>query len=259
MRKASNFRDLGLLPAEGRRQVRPGCLYRSGHFSGATPKLARKLRVQRNLGTVVDFRAPSELREKADSVMEGIAYRWLPLLTDEQNPSVNRHNRMRILKNLMKRSDGTRGYLRETYRAMISSELACESLRQLFDILIDSEDGVCWHCTQGKDRTGVGTAVILLALGVDRETIMRDYLRTNRACRWKNSAIFVGSALWTLSIRTAYSLHCLLTAREEYLKAAFDEIDTVFGSTDGYLRKALALDDAKLARLREKYLTPLET
>ena len=150
---------------------------------------------------------------------------------------------------------GARAYLADTYRTMVTSEPSLEALRELIRELMEEEEGaVLWHCTQGKDRTGVASAAVLLALGVDREEIMRDYMRTNRSCRFKNFWIFIGVSIVTFSIRTAYSLNLLLTSQRDFLTAAFDEMDKTYGGTEGFLREGLELTDEDITELREIYL-----
>lgn len=253
-RKVKNFRDLGGIPTTDGKSVCYGKLYRSGHLGKIKPEVAEKLRDKKGLRTVIDLRAPAELSHKRDIVPEGVDYLHIPPLTDEQNPAVTRHTGPSILKKIMKVDGGARTYLADTYRTMISSESALEALREFFDVLLEDDGAVLWHCTQGKDRTGVAAAAILLALGVDRDEIMRDYMRTNRTCFFKNFWIFIGVVLVTLSIRKAHNLNLLLSSRRSFLDAAFDEIDRVWNGTEGFLHNALKLSDEDISELREIYL-----
>lgn len=253
-RKVKNFRDLGGIPTTDGKSVCYGKLYRSGHLGKIKPEVAEKLRDKKGLRTVIDLRAPAELSHKRDIVPEGVDYLHIPPLTDEQNPAVTRHTGPSILKKIMKVDGGARTYLADTYRTMISSESALEALREFFDVLLEDDGAVLWHCTQGKDRTGVAAAAILLALGVDRDEIMRDYMRTNRTCFLKNFWIFIGVVLVTLSIRKAHNLNLLLSSRRSFLNAAFDEIDRVWNGTEGFLHNALKLSDEDISELREIYL-----
>lgn len=253
-KRVKNLRDLGGIPAANGKTVRYGKLYRSGHLGKINTESAEKLRDQKNLATVIDLRAPAELSHRQDTIPEGVDYLHIPPLTDEQNPAVTRHTGPSILKKIMQIEGGARTYLSDTYRTMISSEPALEALREFFDVLLEDDGAVLWHCTQGKDRTGVVAAAILLALGVDRDAIMRDYMKTNRSCRFKNFWIFIGVVLVTFSVRKAHNLNLLLSSRRAFMHAAFDEIDRVWGGTDGFLRNALQLTEDELFRLREAYL-----
>ncbi len=254
-RKIKNFRDLGGIPAADGKSVRYGMLYRSGHLGKIKSKTAEKLRDKKGLRTVIDLRAPAELEHKRDVLPEGVDYLHIPPLTDEQNPAVTRHTGPSILNKIMKVEGGARAYLSDTYRTMISSQDSLEAMRKFIRTLMEEDDGaILWHCTQGKDRTGVAAAAILLALGVDRDEIMRDYMKTNRSCRFKNFWIFIGVSLVTFSIRKAHNLNLLLSSRRDFLRAAFAEIDRAWGGTEGFLHDGLHLSSEDISELRSIYL-----
>ena len=253
-RKVKNFRDLGGIPAANGKSVRYGKLYRSGHLAKIKLEVAERLRDKNGLRTVIDLRAPAELAHKRDIVPEGVDYLHIPPLTDEQNPAVTRETGPSILKKIMQVEGGARTYLADTYRTMISSEFSLDALREFFDVLLQDDGAVLWHCTQGKDRTGVAAAALLLALGVDRDEIMRDYMKTNRSCRFKNFWIFLGVVLVTLSPRKAHNLNLLLSSRRGFMRAAFEEIDKVWGGTEGFLSNGIGLTGAEIDELRSIYL-----
>ena len=254
-RKFKNFRDLGNLPAADGRKIKKGKLYRSGHLYKISEKTAELLRDRKGLRTIIDLRSPSELAEHKDVVAEGVNYIHLPPLNDEQNPSINRENRKGVLTEIMAKEGGAKKHLSDIYRLMITQKESLAAFREMLRLLSDeSTNAVLWHCTQGKDRTGVAAAIVLMTLGVDRKVIMRDYMRTNRSCRFINSLIFLGVCIVTLSVHTARSLDHLLSARKYFLQAAFDEIDTVYGGTDAFLKNGIGLTDEDILRLREIYL-----
>lgn len=254
VKKIANFRDLGGIPTGDGRHIKSGMLYRSGHLAKIKPRSARKLRDKMGVSTIVDLRSPSELLEKPDVVAEGISYCHLPPLTDEQNPSINRQNRRPILYRIMALEGGAKGYLSNTYRTMIANDAPLEAFAELIRMLLEQEGATLWHCTQGKDRTGIASAAVLLALGVDRDEIMRDYMRTDRAVRLKNLLIYMGVTLVTLSRHTASSLNLLLTSQRDYLRAAFDEMDNLYGGTEGFLKDGLGLSSDDISELRSIYL-----
>ena len=71
-------------------------------------------------------------------------------------------------------------YVDKLYENLVVDEHASSYYGRFFDILLEADDrAVLWHCTAGKDRVGVGTALLLSALSVDRDTIIRDFVRTN--------------------------------------------------------------------------------
>ena len=255
-KKVKNLRDLGGIRAADGKHVRPGMLYRSGHLASIKPRYAERLCDKLGIKSIIDLRAPSELAQKSDVVADSVEYCHLPPLSDEQNPAVNRHNCRTLLNNIMAYEGGAREHMSNTYRIMVTEEPALDAFAELIHMLLNEEnDGaVLWHCTQGKDRTGIASAAVLLALGVDRDEIMRDYMRTNRSCRFKNYMIYLGVSLVTLSLHTAWSLHQILISRREYLRAAFEKMDELYGGTEGFLQDGLGLSPDEIFNLRKIYL-----
>ena len=254
LKKFKNFRDLGNLPAADGRKIKKGKLYRSGHLYKISEKTAELLRDRKGLRTIIDLRSPSELAEHKDVVAEGVNYIHLPPLNDEQNPSINRENRKGVLIEIMAKEGGAKKHLSDIYRLMITQKESLEAFREMLRLLADEENAAfLWHCTQGKDRTGVAAAITLMTLGVDRKVIMRDYMRTNRSCRFINALIFLGVTI-VFNIRAAFALDHLLSARKFFLQAAFDEIDSIYGGTDSFLKNGIGLTDGDILRLREIYL-----
>lgn len=255
-KKVKNLRDLGGIPAEDGKRIKPGLLYRSAYLCKLPSERAEHFCGNRNISAVIDLRSPSELADNAENLPSDVKYIHLPPLNDSQNPSINKENRLPVLKSIMKKEGGARKYLSDTYRVMVTQEQSLEAFENLIRLLLEEKDGaVLWHCTQGKDRTGIAAATVLMALGVDREEIMRDYMRTNRSCRIKNALIYLGVTLVTLSVHKAHSLNLLLTSKKYYMQAAFDEIDRSFGGTEGFLKQGLGLSDEDITNLRSIYLS----
>ena len=254
-KKLKNFRDLGGIPTADGRKVRNGMLYRSGHLCSISAEDAEYLRDEKGIHNVVDLRSPSELAEKQDVIADGVNYMHFPPLNDEQNPSINKNNRVAVLESIMAKEGGARKHLSDIYRLMITQKESLEVFGNLLRFLSNEKNaGVLWHCTQGKDRTGIAAAVILMALGVERKEIMRDYMRTNHSSAFVNFWIFVGVVLVKFSVNAAHSMNLLLSARKCFLEAAFEEIDSVYGGTEAFLHDGLGISDEEIQRLREIYL-----
>ena len=255
IRRVSNFRDLGGLPTADGHTVAPHKLYRSAHHGNLRLKTGNKFFEKLGIHFVIDLRTDTEVAQKPDTHVQSVRYFHLPPLDETMNPAVTRKTRLKVLRRLMEHEEGTRGHLCEVYRHMVTDPKSLAAFSKFLQMLLRFQDGgFLWHCTQGKDRAGMETVVVLMALGVDREVIERDYMRSNRAGWLKNRVIFALVALLKLSVHTARSLMDLLTARTEYLFAAFDEIDTVYGDTDGFLHQALGLTDSDIDSLRAAYL-----
>jgi protein-tyrosine phosphatase len=232
---AQNFRDIGGYRTADGRRVKWGLIYRSADLSKLTEA---DLAILNSLGvqTVFDLRSTSE-RRSAPDVFAG---RSITVTLDYEI------NTQAISSALRSRptAESLRSALSTTYPVLLTS--LQPEYRQLFNELLGGKDATIYHCTAGKDRTGMATALILSALGVPRETIFADYLMSNRFYHPAANATPMGGLPPELSA-------VLMSVDESYLQAFFDSIDAQYGSVDNYLDKALGVDAAKIARLRAVY------
>ncbi|MFJ4897484.1 MULTISPECIES: tyrosine-protein phosphatase [unclassified Streptomyces] len=248
-----NFRDVGgLLTSDGRR-VRYGRLYRSGHLAAATPEDAAFLGGL-GLHTVFDFRNAADLKlDGPDVELPGVRNVNVPL-TDPADGSefwrMVRDGNMDELRAILGGGKGTDRMV-ASYRSIILDRTA-EHSRVLHALAEDSVPALM-HCAAGKDRAGLSIAISLLAVGVGRETIEADYLKSNdthrryRVRRSDTSAAGMSPEVMEL-------LSPLFGAHSEYLGAAFATIDETWGGTDRYLSEGLKIMPETRERLRERLL-----
>lgn len=253
--KVKNFRDLGgILTADGHR-VASRRLLRSASLHRLTPRGARRLRDRFDLRVVVDLRLASERQYKPNRSVPGARTALLSPMPESKRSAVRRDNRVAMLKEIMRRPDGAPGHMMQDYRELVTDPVARDSFYRFFRLLQEQPEGsVLWHCSMGKDRTGVLTALVLMALGVDRQEIMRDYLQSHRAYRWINRLYYGGVLVLKCSRRWARSLVQILDAYPEYLQTVFDTIDREYGGTEAFLTQGLGLTPEDLADLRRAYL-----
>jgi protein-tyrosine phosphatase len=109
----------------------------------------------------------------------------------------------------------------------------------------DDGGGVVVHCTAGKDRAGFATAMVLTALGVERDVIIDDYLLTNQF--WDRAGREPSG--WPQSV-----LDAIFGAHRHYIEAAFGVIDEHYGGTDRYIEKTLGFDESNRADLCARLL-----
>lgn len=112
--------------------------------------------------------------------------------------------------------------------------------REFFHILQDpANTPLLFHCSAGKDRTGFAAAMFLSALGVDRETIIEDYLMSAELVREK----------YAEDVAKYPTLGPLLTVHRRYIEGAFYVIDTEYGGVENYLTNQLGVDIGLVRRL----------
>jgi protein-tyrosine phosphatase len=237
---APNFRDVGGYRTADGRWVRMGLAYRSDQLDRLTDAdLAVIAKLAPTM--VVDLRTDRERRQGADRLPPGAQPLVEDVLADAPpgGPSLT----------AIDSPDAAAQFLVAANRQFVDLASARKAYTALFDQLEDPGGEVVYHCTAGKDRTGWATAVLLTLLGVPRETVMTDYLASNGYLTDKNAALFK-----TLPPQTAARLEPLMTVRRAYLDSAFAEVDHNYGSFDRYLKDALGLDAAAVARLKDRFL-----
>lgn len=246
-----NFRDVGGLPTEDGRRVRHGVLYRSGHLAHATEQDAAFL-ASLGLRTVFDFRnaADREL-EGPDVELPGVRHVNLPLSDPADGAEFWRMvrdggtDRLRELLGDGRAHDRMVG----SYRRMVVERTAEHG--HVLRALADDHVPALLHCAAGKDRAGLTVAVALLALGVRREAILADYLESNAPHR--RYRVHRGeNAPGARSPEVMELLSPLFEAREDYLTAAFETIESTWGGVDPYLERGLGVTDEVRERLREQ-------
>ncbi|MFC8248077.1 tyrosine-protein phosphatase [Streptomyces chartreusis] len=248
-----NFRDVGGLPTVDGRRVRHGVLFRSGHLAHATTEDADFLGAL-GLHTIFDFRnAADQKLEGPDVELPGVRNVNLPLSDPADGAEfwkMVRDGDLNQLRGIL--SDG-RGANRMivSYRSIIKERTGEHS--QVLHSLAEDSVPALMHCAAGKDRAGLSIAVTLLALGVEREAIVADYLESNAKHR-RYKVRRSGSDASAYSPEVMELLSPLFDARAEYLTAAFETIEETWGGVDTYLEQGLRLSPESRDRLRERLL-----
>jgi protein-tyrosine phosphatase len=248
-----NFRDVGGLPTVDGRRVRHGVLFRSGHLAHATDEDAAFLSGL-GLHTIFDFRNAADQRlEGPDVELPGVRNVNLPLSDPAHGAEfwkMVRDGEIDQLRAIL--GDGKAAdRMIASYRTIVKERTA-EQARVLHALAEDSLPALL-HCAAGKDRAGLSVAVTLLAVGVERDAILGDYLESNaRHRRYKVRRSSASGEAYSPEIMELLSP--LFDARAEYLAAAFETVEETWGGVDAYLEQGLGLSPETRERLRERLL-----
>ncbi|NGO40857.1 tyrosine-protein phosphatase [Streptomyces ureilyticus] len=248
-----NFRDVGGLPTEDGQRVAPGLLFRSGHLAHATEEDAAFL-ASLGLHTIFDFRNDADKKLEGEDVeLPGVRNVNLPL-TDPAHGAefwtMVRDGDLDQLRAIL--ADGkAANRMIVSYRSIIKGRTAEHS--HVLHAMAEDSVPALMHCAAGKDRAGLSIAITLLALGVEREAIEADYLKSNAPHR-RYKVRRSGSAASVYSPEVMELLSPLFDARAEYLAAAFDTIEETWGDVDSYLEQGLGVTPKTRERLRERFL-----
>lgn len=255
---AWNFRDV----AE-KAGIKPGRLFRSGELSNLDDE-GRQTLIRFGITAVADLRsAPELVRHGEGLVPEGVAIHHLPfvetLASDADAPHENAFQKMLTGKaDDESVSHAASRYMTEEYTRIARSSLARRAVHRVVNMLGD-DDRVLAHCFAGKDRTGFTIAVVLEAAGVDRDTILADYLASNDAVPQLRAHIVetirtrMSESPEVAAVAEARLTDAVLGVQEAYLDAARRAIVEDFGSLGRYLEASGVTDDG-VAKLRAALL-----
>lgn len=237
-----NFRDLGGYMTSDHRQVKYQNFYRSAPLANLT-KAQHEYVENLKLKHIIDFRSAMEINGMEDEEFVNCTYHHLSGIKDiEQNFNGNFD-----FESLMKSGDVNvlGNYLSETYKTL---PIENNAYVEMFKLIETKQTPLVFHCTAGKDRTGVAGALILLALGVDESTVMEDYLLSNVYRKEENERIFASINEYREVMEK------MMLVYDSYLLNSLNAIKEKYGNYETYFEKEFGLTKEKLNELRDYYL-----
>lgn len=243
-----NFRDFGGYDtAEG--PLPRGRLYRSAAFHDASDADLQKLDAM-GVRFIVDLRRPEE-RTREPNRWPGEATRTV-FNEEGQKEGLPPHLQALMQGDLS--ADGVREFMLHLYRQFAHEPRHVMLYREWFKGLMEEGGPSVIHCAAGKDRTGLGCALTLHALGVSDEAIMADYEFTNAAIDLDTRLPRIREKMEERLGRSLSdaALKPMLGVEADYLRTAFAVIEAENGSIDAYLTDVLGVDAPARRRLREK-------
>jgi len=230
-----NFRDLGGFITDDGKSVKWGMVFRSGELSALTDD-DKQFMANMHFNMLIDFRYDEELDENPDNIPDGIDVLNIPV---EQGSYSRDQMTTWLFTNDHEAFDTLLIHANRVFVTDAQEEFS-EFLHQL-----ENGKRVIFHCTAGKDRAGYATALFLSALGVDRETIMEDYMSSNEY----NESMIAATIEYVNSMGlNGELLRPALVVKREYIETAFETIDNQYGGMDAYL-ELLGVDREKLKSL----------
>lgn len=246
IKKVNNFRTVGNIKNTEGRTLKSGKLYRSAHLNKLKKKSFDDIE-KLGIKEVIDLRNSKEISQSPDQLPAETVYKKYSAFEDEGDQLAQA--KKLVLKGKVNASDADKRMI-DFYREYVTENPA--TIKVIITEILDSKDPILYHCTAGKDRTGIVTALILTILKFDKKTIYNEYLLSNNFRK----------DLVEKRLRLANTLHFLYPkmdlqvleklswVEKRYLDAAFGEIDKKYGSTDAYIQQVLGISDTK----REEYI-----
>jgi protein-tyrosine phosphatase len=227
---ASNARDLGGYATADGGHVKWSMIFRMGDLNELTDADLRYLE-QIPIKTIIDFRDSSEIVSSPDKVPASLVNQFsVPI----QPGNVIDFHRI---------TPEVAPHILEDINKMLVTDFQSE-YKAFFQILMNENNApLLFHCSAGKDRTGFGSVLFLASLGVDKETIIQDYLLSKKYVEEKYSDFVAANPV----------LEPLMTVKREYIEAALDLIDKEYGGIGNYLTNYLQVDTLKMRKIYLDY------
>ena len=260
VKSVSNIRQLGGYATADGKIMAPGVLFRSSGLRALTEEDAAKLK-HLGVNMIVDLRTEAEVKSAPDINLETFYRIFCPL--PALNPSAYRDSMEE--KYMAATESKKKAYylseyisevdMRRMYTDVLTDASSLASLRGVFSTFLNpGSGGILFHCTSGKDRTGIVAALLMFALGVGREDIKLEYYASA-------VSLFSQSEQMTQSLRKqGYSAAVIDQTRYfsgigvSIAERVFEVMLAEYGSVKDFLYRALWLNDDKILALKEKYL-----
>ncbi len=234
-----NFRDLGgYRSADTDKSVGWGMIYRSGQIDSIPPCSRRELK---NIGirTIIDLRSEEErhnypqLRDDAFNIVH------IPIPTGNMDETLQGIREEKI------KSDTIYRLVEQMNREVVANYR--KEFKALFTVLLnrDAYPAVI-HCTSGKGRTGIVSALLLTALGVNEDVIMSDYRLSNDYFNIPKASKYA----YELPANSQEAITTIYSAKEDFLNAARQQIESEYGNVQAYLKEGIGLSAEEIEQLR---------
>lgn len=250
----ANLRDVGGYMTRDGLVVRQKLLYRSSQLTKISPGDQEKIAALR-FKNIYDLRTAEERAAAPDELPPGVENIWLNVLADSNQSGPAQI--MKLLQNPKEANPALGGGKAEamfvkSYRDFITLPSAKKAFQQLF-VNLGKEGNLpaLFHCTGGKYRTGWAAAALLSLLGVPEDVIMDDFLRSNDYILPAHQKMVDAFAQ---AGGDPAIMKAILGAKAEYLKAAYDEMKSKYGTIENYFSMALEIDAAGQKALRDRFL-----
>ncbi|ANF51588.1 protein tyrosine phosphatase [Chryseobacterium glaciei] len=249
IKKVNNFRTVGNIKNSDGKTLKEGKFYRSGDLHKLKSSSFKELE-KLGITEIIDLRNSKEISQKPDHLPENMSYKNYSAFED-QGDQLSQAKKL-VLKGKVNGSDANKRML-DFYKDYVTENP--EIIKKIITEILESDQPILYHCTAGKDRTGITTALILTILKFDKETIYNDYLLSNnfrkklilKRLNLANNLHFIYPKM-DLKV-----LEKLSWIESNYLNAAFDEIDKKYGSMDFYIQNVLQISEDKRKEYIKKF------
>lgn len=243
-----NFRDIGGYKNRDGKVMKKNMIFRGGSLDRITQEQADYFEHTLAIRHILDFRDKKEAEMAKDYVFCIADYEQISALRIQKHDE-NGFDFEKIIKNKMDANQFQYilEYLKEGYKTMAFENPAYQ---KLFELLLKNDGNIYFHCTAGKDRTGVAGFLIMMALGMKEEDAVKEYLLSNEYLK-RGADDLAGK----LNIPEEYRRMCapLLGVQEDFIRLTISSIQRKYTGYDEFFQSEYKLDKEKRNRLIEIY------
>ena len=265
----NNARELGGYVNRDGRKIKQGVFLRTANLSSATDTDIMKLTEEYNLGVVMDLRAPVEidLYNTPDPEIDGVKYINIPIMSNEEYDKMGATIERDMAETKEAGIDDplliehalleTGRFNEDMYINFLSSDNGKEGFKQFFKEILNlpKDRSILFHCSQGKDRTGCCAMLIMYALDIDDEKVVRDFIITND---YNAEKIAADREKLIAKGVEGDELESMMTAKdqvsEKFFRNAINWLYEEYGSPLGYIQKELGITKKQIKQLRKRFL-----
>ncbi len=241
LKHCDNIRDLGYID-----NLKENKIIRSKRLDDLEKEEVKKLKDENNLKLVIDLRTVNEAKSTPYYEEFDIIYKAIPIFTDE---IIGLSFGSNDFNSLLKDENFS---FKNLYDNLFKGEILT-NIGLVIKEIVDfdyNKGSVLFHCTQGKDRTGIIAAILLLILDIDKDIIYKDYLYTNIVNKRRIRRIWLHTRI-TKNKLAATNIKKVMRAEKEYLDSLFEYIDNNFNNYHEFFL-SLGLNDNEIDKFKKE-------
>ena len=246
----SNARDIGGVYHDV--TIKEGMLVRGKALLDINDAQKQTLLERFHVKTIIDLRSDDEQKEEPNMAIEGTRQLSIPIFQREKQGISHTQNEkpdsFRIYRILPK--------MGKIYENMLHGE-SLDNMAKVIRAIVNAEEeeyAFFFHCSEGKDRTGLVAAILLLLLGVSEKEIVHDYLKTNKVSNKKAFKYYLAIKYLHFQPLFALKVGRMFRAKKEYIQVLFDVIKNEYGSNEAFFKKAMKLSKEEIEDFRNRLI-----
>lgn len=243
-----NFRSLNNIPSKYG-TIKSNKIFRGGPLENLTQKDKHILIDEGKLGHIYDLRSIEEIRKRPDDILEAVRYTNYNITKEIPIVSANPATAIEDFE-----IGPIRDRMQTLYRNIILDPHAQRSYGEFLNSIAQQDISIYFHCSAGKDRTGLAAVFLLHILGVELSEIRKDYLETNSNLDILAQKIKEEFLDREIHVDTK-TIHNLIDVHDSYLEAALETIDSNYTSLNDYITHTLNVSTENQQRIIQHFIT----